>query len=527
MINHRLRGRTTTATLVALATAATLLAACSSDSDDEADGDGPVSITVEGWRPGDEQGTIDAVNKQADAFMADHPDIKVEPVEWEWTAETFSTQLAGDQLPTTFRVPFTDAKGLAERQQIADVTDYVEALPYAADFNPSVLEAAKDADGRIYGLPTDVYGIGLHYNRQLFEEAGLDPDVPPTNWEEIRAAADAIADKKVHAEASSQLATLEEAARQAQAIHAGSRAALVTLLERAGVSDRATLHVLDASWSRREQLRQQLQQLDHELVRVTRLPIEEHLELLGERTEPQLRALLDTTRDCVDGIAGEHAVAKEARNAVQKQIGALEEGDTRAGAVIRIRDARARLDQLVPEYRQLALQERMLQTMLDDHARRDMGPVVERTSRYLAQLTCGAWTRMVIGVGDDDRPQVQLQRAATDDDIGELVTLDGLSMGTIDQLYFALRLATLVEGSGRGESMPLVLDDVLPSFDDERAAATFQLLAEVSEHFQVVVLTHHAHLAHLAEQVIDPGCVQLHPILRFGVENVAGAKAGS
>ena len=74
-----------------------------------------MTITVEGWRPGDEQGTIDAVKKQADAFMKLHPDIVVEPVEWEWSAETFATQLAGDTLPTTFRVPFTDTKGLAER----------------------------------------------------------------------------------------------------------------------------------------------------------------------------------------------------------------------------------------------------------------------------------------------------------------------------------------------------------------------------------------------------------------------------
>ena len=30
------------------------------------------------------------------------------------------------------------------------------------------------------------YGIGLHYNRALFEEAGLDPDQPPTTWDEVR-----------------------------------------------------------------------------------------------------------------------------------------------------------------------------------------------------------------------------------------------------------------------------------------------------------------------------------------------------
>ena len=187
---HRRRGVSALATIASLAL---LVTACGGD-DDDGENSGKVTITVEGWRPGDEQGTIDAVKTQAEAFMKENPDIVVEPVEWEWSAETFATQLAGGTLPTTFRVPFTDTKGLAERQQIADVTEYVEALPYSAEFNPSVLEAAKGTDGKIYGLPTDVYGVGLHYNRALFEEAGLDPDSPPTTWDEVRSDAKAIAD---------------------------------------------------------------------------------------------------------------------------------------------------------------------------------------------------------------------------------------------------------------------------------------------------------------------------------------------
>ncbi len=35
-------------------------------------------------------------------------------------------------------------------------------------------------------MPIDAYAIGLVYNRTLFEAAGLDPDVPPTTWEEVQ-----------------------------------------------------------------------------------------------------------------------------------------------------------------------------------------------------------------------------------------------------------------------------------------------------------------------------------------------------
>ncbi|KHL15716.1 ABC-type glycerol-3-phosphate transport system substrate-binding protein [Mumia flava] len=189
MHHHRKRF----AAALALVAAAGVLAAC--DSGDSADAEGTTTITVEGWRPGDEQATADSVKDLVAEFNKENPDIVVEPVEWEWKAETFPAQLAGGTLPTTFRVPFTDTLGLVQRSQIADVTDQVDALPYADSFNPSVLAAAQDAEGRIYGLPSDVYGMGLHYNRALFDEAGLDPDDPPATWDEVRAAAKQITER--------------------------------------------------------------------------------------------------------------------------------------------------------------------------------------------------------------------------------------------------------------------------------------------------------------------------------------------
>jgi multiple sugar transport system substrate-binding protein len=193
------RKRTTAAASAAALLAVGLLAACGSSVTKDAQGkgskDGKVTISVEGWRPGSEQATIDTFKGQVAAFMKDNPGITVEPKEWEWKGETFAAQLAGGTLPTSFRVPFTDGKGLIERGQLADLTEQVNALPYAKQFNPSVLAAAQGPDGKIYGLPTQVYGMGLHYNRALFQQAGLDPDRPPTTWDEVRADAKAIHDK--------------------------------------------------------------------------------------------------------------------------------------------------------------------------------------------------------------------------------------------------------------------------------------------------------------------------------------------
>ncbi|WP_109506293.1 ABC transporter substrate-binding protein [Nocardioides speluncae] len=184
------RGRTGSALVVALALGL-MTTAC---SDDEA-GDGKVKISVSNLPPKTEQATRDAFLARVAEFEKANPDIDIEPNEYEWDPTTFAAQLAGRTLPTTVMFPFTDGQALIERGQLADITSEVEALPYAGDFNPEVLQVVQDDDEKIYGVPVEAYGIGLSYNRALFEEAGLDPDAPPTTWEQVREYSDTIAEE--------------------------------------------------------------------------------------------------------------------------------------------------------------------------------------------------------------------------------------------------------------------------------------------------------------------------------------------
>ncbi|HTZ72135.1 MAG TPA: AAA family ATPase [Acetobacteraceae bacterium] len=71
-----------------------------------------------------------------------------------------------------------------------------------------------------------------------------------------------------------------------------------------------------------------------------------------------------------------------------------------------------------------------------------------------------------------------------------------LSEGTRDQLYLAMRLETVAAHPDR---LPFIADDILQSFDDTRAAAALDALAELSRTTQVIVLTHHGHIRDLAK----------------------------
>ncbi|MFE6253681.1 ABC transporter substrate-binding protein [Agromyces sp. NPDC057865] len=167
------------------------LSACSQGAAD----DGKLELRVATFPPGADQAAYDAFAEQEQQFEELHPDIDIVGLEYEWTAPTFAAQLAGGSLPDVFTVPFTDSKTLLENGQLMDVTDEVKELGYADKFNPIIISEVTDSDGRIYGFPRQAYANGLHYNRDLFEQAGLDPDQPPATWDEVRAAAKTIAEK--------------------------------------------------------------------------------------------------------------------------------------------------------------------------------------------------------------------------------------------------------------------------------------------------------------------------------------------
>lgn len=66
-----------------------------------------------------------------------------------------------------------------------------------------------------------------------------------------------------------------------------------------------------------------------------------------------------------------------------------------------------------------------------------------------------------------------------------------LSEGTADQLYLALRLAICELALPEGSSCPIILDDALVNFDDQRMAYALELLEEIAQKRQVILFTCH------------------------------------
>ncbi|MDF2989788.1 MAG: ABC-type sugar transport system,periplasmic component [Microbacterium sp.] len=162
-------------------------AACSTSGDDAEGPDGAenVTITIMGKPAATNTAAVELFESQVAAFEEANPTITIDATDVPWDAKTFATRLAGGSAPTLLRVPLTEPPALIERGQVADISDVARELDSFDDLNERVMQFLE-RDGAVYGIPEKSYAFGLVYNRDLFEQAGLDPDAPPQTWEEVR-----------------------------------------------------------------------------------------------------------------------------------------------------------------------------------------------------------------------------------------------------------------------------------------------------------------------------------------------------
>ena len=178
--------------VIGVCSLALTLTSCASGDDDSASGKTRITVNCEPPR----SAKLDRRFFEEDlaSFARQNPDVDVVahdafPCE---DPKTFDAKLAGGQMENVFYTYFTDVRHVVDTGQAADLTPYIKELKSY----PTIQKQLRDiytVDGKIYGIPRTGYSMGLIYNKKLFAQAGLDPDKPPTTWEEVRADAKKIA----------------------------------------------------------------------------------------------------------------------------------------------------------------------------------------------------------------------------------------------------------------------------------------------------------------------------------------------
>lgn len=185
--------------VTALGASLALLAGCSGGTsaapEESVDPNAPVTITVTGKPSDDQPDQLKVFNDRIAAFEAKHTNITVVGSDKNWDPQTFNAMLAGGTLPDLYAVYFTDSQSIIKNAQAADISQALKSTDVLDSLNPTTLKLAQNDKGETFGIPFTAYGLGLVYNRALFTEAGLDPDKPPTTWDEVRQYAKQITEK--------------------------------------------------------------------------------------------------------------------------------------------------------------------------------------------------------------------------------------------------------------------------------------------------------------------------------------------
>jgi uncharacterized protein YhaN len=188
-----------------------------------------------------------------------------------------------------------------------------------------------------------------------------------------------------------------------------------------------------------------------------------------------------------DTVKSQAELSAELANATSKL---LEIGGSNAAAQAEAQrqEAIAKMSDVAERYLKVFTAQRLLRWSIDRYREEKQGPLLERAGAIFAVLTSGSFRKLLV---DFDREPKVLEGVRAD---GKLVGISGLSDGSRDQLYLALRLAALEMHLEQAMPLPFIADDLFINYDDVRSKAGFTALKELSERTQVIFLTHHDHL---------------------------------
>lgn len=121
-------------------------------------------------------------------FEAANPDIKIDGVERDYQPEEFVTVMAGGKGPDLVKVWIGAIQTLAGLGFLEPIDNYIKDWEQANFIKPVLMESTKVGDFH-YGIPADTYFLFLLYRKDLFVQAGLNPDNPPATWDELASTA--------------------------------------------------------------------------------------------------------------------------------------------------------------------------------------------------------------------------------------------------------------------------------------------------------------------------------------------------
>ncbi|MBR5152781.1 MAG: extracellular solute-binding protein [Clostridia bacterium] len=158
------------ALMLALVVATGMLAGCGADTSDKNE-NGQTVISVGNWPAKDGVSMENMLARKA-RYEEANPDAVIEPDTWNFDRKTFYAKAAGGQLPTVYLAGFTEMPEIIASEYSSDLSEVLKKRGFDGMFNDNILEVVGK-DGKILAFPRGAYILGLAFNTEMFDAAGL------------------------------------------------------------------------------------------------------------------------------------------------------------------------------------------------------------------------------------------------------------------------------------------------------------------------------------------------------------------
>lgn len=170
--------------------------ACATPASSDTAEDDSVTITFSSYNYGTQGAAGEGTQALLDRFAELHPEITVVP-EAVPTADVLTkakTSVAAGMAPDVVQIGYSKLSEALQTLPVRSVEQIADEEwdAHVEGITPALVEAGE-WDGSVHALPYTISIPTIFYNADLFTEAGLDPDSPPTTIDEVRDVAEAIA----------------------------------------------------------------------------------------------------------------------------------------------------------------------------------------------------------------------------------------------------------------------------------------------------------------------------------------------
>ncbi|MEZ4374858.1 MAG: hypothetical protein R3B07_28855, partial [Polyangiaceae bacterium] len=378
------------------------------------------------------------------------------------------------------------------------------------------LDKRASLQGRIQGMDRDALQLSAWLTERLERFA---PDL--LDWDVARAGAELkrrYHAERIKAERVAQLSDrIERVGRELSQLEQDRQEAdgeLVRLCSIAGVDDSAELPAAERRAAEQRRLGEALSERQRELLEeaggtfsdvpavlmAVRATSPAEIALGLSELESELGELDESYRDSISDL--------------ERKRAGLERLSTGSAATRReeLEEVLASMRREVMRYRRVKLAELILAREVERYRKENQGPILERANELFPKLTLGRYRELSVGFDGDDRAILEAIPSGARGE-HERVRVDDLSDGARDQLFLALRIASIERYVEAGTVLPVVLDDILVHFDEERARAALEALSELGRRTQVLFFTHHRRHVELCEAALG-GRFSLHELRR-------------